>query len=314
MIEVYVGIDAGGTKTIALVGQPGDVVLGRGEAGPANPQAVGFDAAATAIQHATRAALAAAGLDSGQVMIARLAAGVAGAGRVADRARLGPLVAERLDLPKSSVQIFHDPALLLPTSGLASGVALVAGTGSSAFGIGPDGRTASAGGWGYLLGDEGSAFAVGRDAVRAVLRADDGFGPPTRLTADLLRELGLGQPQDLIRVIYQSASPRTTVASLAPLVAGAARAGDETAVEILAGASRDLGQIAGTVAQRLGLAPGYAVVGTGGMLQAGDVFVAPLHGELTRSGAGRFQILEQEAAIGALRLATGDVVLDLESH
>src|SRR5437879_744216 len=146
MSDVFVGVDAGGTKTIALVGQSGDVILGRGEAGAANPQAVGFDEAASQIQSAIVASLAAVGLAKKYGKLVRIAAGVAGAGRLADRARLAPLVAGRLGLPNARVRVLHDPALLLPTARLATGVALVAGTGSSAFGIGPNGRTASAGG------------------------------------------------------------------------------------------------------------------------------------------------------------------------
>jgi N-acetylglucosamine kinase-like BadF-type ATPase len=305
--RVFVGVDGGGTHTLALVGRSGDAVLGRGEAGPSNPQAVGFDAAVAQLAGAVRAALASAGAGE----IARATLGIAGASRVSDRARLTALLAEALEVPGERLQVCHDVTLLLPAAGLSSGVAIVAGTGSSSFGVAPDGRTATAGGYGYLLGDEGSAFDVGRAALRAVLRADDDLGPPTGLAGLLGREQGMEQPRDLIRIVYQSPSPRAVVAGIAPLVVDAARSGDAVARDILAGAGRDLAQIARAVARRLDLPPGFAVVGTGGMFQAGDLLIGPLRAELARAGAGEFARLDREPALGALRLAAGDVFLNL---
>src|SRR5437773_190576 len=86
--------------------------------------------------------------------------------------------------------------------GRAGGIAIGAGTGSSTFGVAPDGRTGTAGGWGYLLGDEGSAYAVGREALRAVGHAADGHGRATALTATVCAHLGLAQPRDLITAVY----------------------------------------------------------------------------------------------------------------
>src|SRR5207244_3703467 len=170
---------------------------------------------------------------AGSRPVEAIALGVAGAGRPADRARLEALLRARPGFPERVV-VVQDVAILLPAAGLASGIAIVAGTGSSTFGVAPDGRTGTAGGWGYLLGDEGSAYAVGREALRAVGHAADGHGRPTALTATVSAHLRLAQPRDLITAIYQSASPRTTIADLAPLVAEAARAGDAVATEILA--------------------------------------------------------------------------------
>ena len=352
MTGVFVGVDGGGTHTRAFVGRAGGEVLGRGEAGPSNPSALGFDVAVAAIETAVRAALAdaaAAGprgsrradppgdttarpasadvasiptagqlagaapahpadaiAGAGGLAIEAMALGVAGAGRPADRARLEALLRALPGFPQT-IRVAQDVALLLPAAGLASGIAIVAGTGSSTFGVAPDGRTGTAGGWGYLLGDEGSAFAVGREALRAVGHAADGHGPPTSLTAAVSAQLGLAQPRDLITAVYQSAAPRTTIASLAPLVSDAAQHGDAVAAQILADSAAALATSAVALARRLDLPPESAVVGVGGMLAAGDAFRAPLDAVLTAAGLSPLAPLTDEPALGALRLATGEV-------
>jgi len=175
------------------------------------------------------------------------------------------------------------------------------------FGVAPDGRTGTAGGWGYLLGDEGSAYAVGREALRAVGHAADGHGRPTALTATVSAHLRLAQPRDLITAVYQSASPRTTIADLAPLVAEAARAGDAVATEILAETARALATAAVALARRLDLPSGAPVVGVGGMLGAGPAFREALDAALIGASLQVLRPLEADPALGALRLATGEV-------
>ncbi len=326
---LFIGVDGGGTRTTALVGTCQGQVVGRGGAGPANPQVVGFEAAAEQIVSAIREAVGEA-LSSGErgasadlslplhlrpgkdgPGVRQITLGVAGCGRPSDREHLARILTERLGLDATSIHVTTDVALLLPAAGLASGIALVAGTGSSAFGVAPDGRAASAGGWGYLLGDDGSAFDVGRQGLRAVLRAEDGLGPPTSLTAALKQALEINHPRDLIRVVYQSPSPRVTVASLAPIVCAVARDGDSTARQILAGAGQVLGKLAGAVARRLSLGPGATVIGRGGLFQAGDLILDPLRHSLARAGLFDFRLSAAESALGALRLATGEARLEV---
>jgi glucosamine kinase len=314
--SVFVGVDGGGTHTTAVVGRapsdpaaivpPGDEnIVGWGTGGPSNPSATGHEPASEQIFAAITGALSNAGLSFEAVSIVRVVMGVAGANRPADRVRLIGLVAERLGIRSEQIQVVEDVALILPAAGLDVGVALVAGTGSSAYGIAPNGRSTTVGGWGYLIGDEGSAFGVGRDALRAVLRADDGYGPITALTGSMAEKFGLDQPRDLIRVVYQSQSPRMTMAMLAPLVVETARAGDAVAAQILARAGQDLGKFARAVAKRLALPEGLTVVGTGGMFNAGELILEPLRQEAARAGLTTVRVLDRNAAVGALRLATG---------
>jgi N-acetylglucosamine kinase-like BadF-type ATPase len=286
---LYIGVDGGGSHTVALASTGT-----RGESGPSNPSALGFDTAAEAIVQAIRQATP----ESPH----RIAMGVAGAGRPADGARLAEEVAKHLGVPAAAVRVVQDVALLLPAAGLSSGVALVAGTGSSAFGAAEDGRTLTTGGWGYLLGDEGSAFYAGRAALMAVAAADDGTGPPTALTAALMQELAIQTPRDLITAVYQAPLPRNRIASLAPTVVAAAQAGDRIAADILAEGARALGRCAVAIARRLDLHD-PTVVAVGGMFQAGAPTMDPLAAELAAAGLRAPILLESEPAAGALRLA-----------
>jgi N-acetylglucosamine kinase-like BadF-type ATPase len=301
---LFVGVDGGGSHTIALAGRDGETITGRGEAGPSNPSALGFEGATAAIVAAVRAALA--GAHGGGPPPARITMGVAGAGRPADGHRLAGLVAAGLGLPTGRVRVFQDVALLLPAAGLATGVAIVAGTGSSVFGVASDGRTATAGGWGYLLGDEGSAFFVGREALLAVARADDGTGPPTALWEATLSHYRAATPRDLITAVYQTPHPRTAIADLAPTVVEVAQGGDPLARGILALGARELGRCAIALTRRLGLAD-PAVVAVGGVFRAGALVLDPLAAELAAAGLQPPRLLSAEPALGALRLAAGVV-------
>jgi glucosamine kinase len=285
-----VGVDGGGSHTVAVTDRGT-----RGEAGPSNPSALGFEVAADAIATAIRQAT--------PEPPARVAMGVAGAGRPADGARLAAEVANRLGIDPAHVRVVQDVAILLPAAGLASGIALVAGTGSSAYGVGADGQTLTTGGWGYLLGDEGSAFYAGRAALMAVAADDDGTGPPTALTLALMAELEIETARDLITAVYQAPLPRNRIAALAPAVVAVASAGDRIAADILADGARQLGRCAVAIARRLSL-DDPTVVAVGGMFQAGPATMAPLADELARAGLRAPMLLAAEPAVGALKLAT----------
>lgn len=301
-------MDGGGTGTTALVGLAGRSPRGRGRAGPSNPQAAGFEAAADAIAEAVRAALADAGRGDEPVESAVL--GIAGGGRADDQARLGALVAARLGVPGARVQVVPDLALVLPAAGLASGVGVIAGTGSSVFAIDPDGRVARAGGWGYLIDDDGSGFDVGREALRAVVRAWDGLARPTSLAEAVFAHLGVVDPRGVVGAVYGAPSPKSVIADLAPLVVSTATEGDPAARAIVQRAGRHLARLANAAATRLALDAAAPVVGAGSLFRAGSVLLRPLRAELARLGRrGVFRLLDRPPAEGALRLATGEVVL-----
>ena len=140
---------------------------------------------------------------------------------------------------------------------------VIAGTGSGAAGRAEDGRTVRVGGHGYLLGDEGGGYWIGREAIRAALRGEDGTGPPTALGAMMRRAFGNAE-----REVHERPTDRQLLARLVPGVAIAARQGDGEAGRILAEAAAHLVDLAVAVRGRLGPLP---VAGTGGIFRCAPV-------------------------------------------
>ena len=299
MTEVrYVGIDAGGSTTICLVGD-GTSVLARGTAGPANPSLVGVDGFRAAIAASMEAAVH----DSSAATIAVAWLGVAGSERPELRAQLRAVALEAIGADR--VEISHDARLLLAAADVDHGVGLVAGTGSSAYGRTADGRELAVGGWGHLLGDEGSGYDIAVRALRALGAATDGRGPSTALEAVLTELLGVSDARDL-RVRLYPAPPVAEIARLAEAVLGAA---DEDAVAgaIVDAAAGDLASLIGACAGQLFPAERQErlpVVLAGGLLATGSA----LHRRLVRlleHAPLRYQPItpSREPAAGALALA-----------
>jgi N-acetylmuramic acid 6-phosphate etherase len=306
--DLYLGIDGGGTHTVALLvraesGSDGRwTLLGRGDTGPSNLHAVGSERALVALDEAVTKAFAAARRE--RVPVATACLGLAGAGRPEDQAIIKDWAA-RVHLA-ASVDVTGDTPLLLAAGTPEGwGAALVAGTGSMAFARDRDGRTARAGGWGYLMGDEGSGYALVLAALRAVARAADGRGPTTELTGRFLARLGLSQPQELVGAVYRGGLDRTALAALAPLVFEAADADDTVAARIVAD---EVEQLANTVAaaacqldlQRAPLPLAFA----GGVLLAAPGYREKILAALAARGIRAEPVaLVREPAEGAVRLA-----------
>jgi N-acetylglucosamine kinase-like BadF-type ATPase len=276
------GLDIGGSKTHALL-VDGGAVLAEHTVASANIASVGPAAAGAALD-----ALAVA-LPEGPHTVC---AGAAGADSPAGRARLATLLAERF--PGARVAVTHDTAIILAAAGLDAGVVLIAGTGSVAWGRRTDGAQARAGGWGYLLGDEGSGYAISREAVRQALAEVDAGGPVGPLTARLLEATGLDRPWRLLDRFYEHPERRYW-ASLAGLVV----AGDDpTSRQITEDAARALAALVATVAARLG--------DTGPTVLAGGLAVHQprLSGRVAELLGGDVRVLDRAPAWGAVRLAT----------
>jgi N-acetylmuramic acid 6-phosphate etherase len=267
---LVLGVDGGGSKTLAWLARPdGDVEpLGVAEAGPSNPQSVGWAAALANIDRAISLAFAGAGVRRERV--AALCLAIAGAGREAEQQRLRTWAEQRRIAER--LLVTHD-ALPILAAGTPEGfgIALVAGTGSFAFGRDRAGGTARAGGWGYLFGDEGSGYDIARRGLHAVSLAVDGRGPGTLLTTGFLEALGAAAPADMLRAVYARAEDRQWIASLARVVLDAADAGDRVADGIIDSAVEQLKGMVYSVAARLDEArPPLALAG--GLLAHADLF------------------------------------------
>jgi N-acetylglucosamine kinase-like BadF-type ATPase len=187
----------------------------------------------------------------------------------------------------------------------APGVVIVSGTGSIAYGRNAAGESARAGGWGYVLGDEGSGYWIGRAALRAVLREADQRGSATALTPLLLAHFGVDEAQGLIHEVYQSDLKPTSIGALARCVHEAFLQGDAVAIGILRTAADELEGAGVSVARRLGLlGEPFTCVLAGGIFRA----VPWLQEELQRRlpvAAPRCVawLLDREPAMGAVSIA-----------
>lgn len=251
---MYLGVDGGQSATTALIGDPTGQVLGWGRGGPCNhvggPE--GREKFVRALSESLGQACVQAGLDPETVHFQAACLGFSG-GPEDKRSLLERMLrAGRLIVTTDALI-----ALAGATAG-EPGIIAIAGTGSIAFGRNREGRTARAGGWGYLFGDEGGGFDLARQALRAILRHEEGWGPPTELRRLLLQATGSTSANQLLHRFYTTEFPRPRMAALARLVDQAARAGDPVACRILRTAAGQLAALVGFVHGQL-FAPGEAV-------------------------------------------------------
>jgi N-acetylglucosamine kinase-like BadF-type ATPase len=243
--KLFLGVDGGQSSTTALIGDETGRLVGAGRAGPCNhvEEPGGREKFLAAIGGCVSDALREAAAPG-----ARFHAACFGfSGGPADKDALA-----REIVPAEKHVITHDAEIALAgaTSG-EPGVIAIAGTGSIVFGRNGEGRTARAGGWGYLLGDEGGGFDLVRQALRASLRHEEGWGPKTALREALLEVTGARDANDLMHRFYTAEYPRARVASFAKLVDDAARAGDAVARDILSGAAQSLATLVAAVRRQV---------------------------------------------------------------
>ncbi len=237
------GVDGGGSKTLAVIVNERGEEIGRGLSGSANYSMVGLEEAmkhvSAAIEQATRAAHCA-------IPVRKAWVGLAGLDRQADY----DLIYPRVQNLAEQVQLTNDGELLLAGLDKSIGVVLISGTGSIALGRDAAGHKARAGGWGHILGDEGSGYMIAKNALQAVVRAYDGRGPHTALRERILRAWNLQTTDELIGEIYGEPE-KAKIASLSSAVMLTARSGDQVAATIVQHASRELALAVNAVCQNL---------------------------------------------------------------
>jgi N-acetylglucosamine kinase-like BadF-type ATPase len=260
MTDLLLGIDGGGSTTRALLADHSGTLLSAGTAGPGNYQATGFDAAALAIQSAIDAAFRNAGIDRASP-VAAICLGLAGAGRPEDRARFEAWAA-RQGLAQRCVVVSDAELVLAAGTPEGWGVALICGTGSIAWGRAPDGRSTRAGGWGYLLGDEGSGYDIAVRALRLATQTADGRASAPALLQAALDHWDLRAPEPLIGRVDRAETARPEIAALAQRIVALADAGEAAAAGLLEDAAGSLGQLVAAVARKLDLGtPPVALAG-----------------------------------------------------
>jgi len=301
MIHVL-GIDAGGTKTVCQLANERGEVLAEARRGGANLQASGELEVEKVLHDVMEETIG-----DRDVVPAAICLGIAGVDRPEDAHVVRGLM-KRIGY-KARVLVVNDALVALEAGAPDEpGVVVIAGTGSIAYGRNSRNEGARSGGWGYVLGDEGSGYWIGRAALRAVLREADRRGPQTQLTDLLLQHFHIQRAQDLIHEVYHGTLRPSSLAALAQSVQKAFRAGDSVAIGILRGAANELESSALSVARRLDLiGEQFPFVLAGGMFKA----VPWLHEELERrlslaAPGSRILLLDVEPAIGAVRLAIAE--------
>ncbi len=343
-MRYVLGVDGGGSKVTCLLADETGQLRGYGRAGPADLNYVERPLAVKALRRAVQAALEAGGLLGTPIEALCISA---------------PMDAPAIDEALDTLAVHR---ILEAAKGETArwaahywieqpvGVIVDAGVGSSARGWTKEGQCVGAGGWGAVLGDEGSGYWIGVQAIRAVLRAHDGRAEDTLLTQMIFDHFGFRHALDMVfrascgMMVVQdvdhlvgigsdsgaeaaragtlvrkaklgnSPLPRHEIASLCPLVVRAAQQGDHAAQHILASAGRALGELAVAVIRRLYMAlESFAVVPFGGVFKAGDLILSPFR-ETIAATAPQAQIVlpRFEPVVGAVLLALDNIGVTID--
>ncbi len=300
--QVYaLGVDGGATKTVAVIGDQSGRSLGYGSAGPSNYHNVGGVSSLRAIRSAVAIAKRNAGLSNEFPKVAVVA--LAGVDSVADSLVANRFV-KKARIARSTFVVHDSIAALYAATQGKPGIVVNSGTGSVAAGFNSAGRYARAGGYGYLIADEGSAFDVGRRSLATAFRSLDGRAPPTKLTAILKRVYGVRHLEDILNKIYSERLQIDSIARLAPLVAKEAPR-DRACIEILRQSGISLAELVCAVAKKLNMEDSHLMVVTfGGNFKVGPKMVGPFKSAVKRKCKHvKFAQLKDEPALGAYALA-----------
>jgi len=299
---LVLGIDAGGTKTVCLLADAQGTVLGSARGGGANLQAQGELEVEKTLHDVMDRAMAGRRQIPDAVCL-----GIAGVDRPDDTAVIEGIM-RRIGYKMPALVVNDALIALVAAVGEAPGIVIVCGTGSICYGRNADGRAARSGGWGYVIGDEGSGYWIGRRALAAVARHADGRGPATSLTGAALSHFGVDTVAELVHEVHAHDPRRHRVAGLGAVVHAAADAGDAVARAILDDAAAELLHAAASVTAQLGMRGGaFPFVLAGGMFHGLPLLREAVLQRLSEVAPHCHpQLLTQEPALGAVRLAIAE--------
>lgn len=302
------GLDGGATKTCAAVLDLRQGALHLAHGGPSNEDAIGVRAAVDSLLAVADAALGQAGIT--QESLARAVLAVAGTDTAAIARRVGKVRNENWIVVNDVVGAWAT------ATGARPGVAAIAGTGSNVFGVGFEAQPWRVGGWGHLLGDEGSAYWLGSSSIRAALRDRDGSGPPTALSDAVVQFFGVDSVEAVAMLAYSKPLTKSEIAAFATHTGSIAQAGDAVAIELYRRGAEELGHQIDVVIERAGLAKAgepFSVGLIGGAFGAGAVFVDPLTAHVReRAPLAGVAVVDMLPVAGSLLLAAHACVHPLE--
>lgn len=297
-----IGVDGGGTRTGAALADMAGKVWARTTGESTNPYLHPMEAVERNFRDLVDDLLRAVG--GAPTDVAGVCLGLSGCDRPADKEAVEAMV-HRV-LPGARAIACNDALVaLVGGCGELSGIVVISGTGSIAYGFTPDGRSCRSGGYGQWLGDEGSGHEIARRGLIAVMRAADGRGAPTALTELVFEHLGLKDHMGLMPWSREHGPDKAAVAALAPLVFEAASRGDAVALEIIDWAAEELALAAQAVARRLW--PGgepFNVVAAGSNFVRQTLLLERFRAALApRCPSARVMLPRGEAAEGACTYA-----------
>lgn len=259
-MRFVLGLDGGGTKTECVLMDETGLIRAEGRGGPSNPMRVGFGGALAAVCEAARAAMQTANLSTREISV--VCAGLAGAAQPESQLKLKKLLSE--EFPTQVVHVCTDIDLKLEATGEGRAIVLNVGTGTFAVGRDQNGQAIRVGGHGPLLGDEGSAYDVGKRAMIAALRANDRGESDSPLAARILQQLRAEDWEDLQLRVYRA--PDEVFPRIFPIVTAAADEGDSEARMLLQYAAGELSGLLADLMVRLDLSnEKFLLVKSGGM-------------------------------------------------
>lgn len=307
--KLVLAVDGGQSSTLALLAAVDGTILAYGRGGPSNHyhEPGGHQRLESALRSSTQEALKSAGQSAEAV--SHVVLGMTGPH---PQARV---ITQAL-FPGADVQLYHDSVTALAGASVAQpGVVVIAGTGVVAYGRLDTGEEARSSGWGYLIGDEGSGYWIGIEAIRAACKADDGRGDPTTLLQKIPEYLQVHDLRELHRKLYAQEVSRDAIAALAAVTTDAARDGDAVAIRLLQRAGQEVAQAALAVITRLGqLERGQQIYYTGGVFRAGTLILDAFEAAVTtHSPNSSVHAAIFSPAVGALLLALSASGVELNS-
>lgn len=299
-----IGVDGGGTKTLGAIAGHDGKILGQAEVGSTNYNVQPIEAVRENLGQLIQQLLAAAGGQPAEVETICL--GMSGVDRPEDRPVFINLTAEFL--PNARCEPVNDAIIaLMGGLGEPRGIVVIAGTGSIAYGYNGLTSAARCGGWGNILGDEGSGYALGYHALRAVMRAHDGRGEPTKLRDTILATLSLDRPEQLLGWLRENKFGKAEIASLSVALLETAESGDKVAAAIAGGEAAELALQVATVARKLfGDSPSCGIVVAGSNLRKNPYYFGLFEAAVTKQIPGARAVMpEREPVEGAVLYAKG---------
>ena len=290
------GIDGGATKTLAAVLDLEQCAVHLGHGGPSNEDAVGTKSAVQALKAAADQALEAAGIGPDELGAAVVGVAGTNSAKVVREVRAG--------LHESWIVVNDVVGAWATATAAGPGVGVISGTGSNVFGVADDGRSWRAGGWGHLVGDEGSGYWIGAESIRAALHDRDASGPATLLSDAIPAFYEQDSIEAVANLVYSKPLAKGEIAALAQQTAELALQGDAVSREIYERGAGELARQIVAVIEMTGLSGRFPVGLIGSVFRAGELYVDPLERLVhQRSPQARVHVVHLPPVAGSLMLA-----------